>query len=181
MASVAEQLKSKHCAFVNSFVTSAEAEALAESFIDAHSRNLLAYEAPYSAYASYNYPTFLSLLVQKTGVVSKLVGEDVIPTYTYARIYKRGATLLRHTDRPACDISITLNIKQDVKWLISAEAPDGIAISFDLQPGDAMLYYGCDAPHWRESAFAGEEYVQVFMHYVRLNGPRANYYFDREF
>jgi uncharacterized protein YceK len=46
-----------------------------------------------------------------------------LPTYTYARVYTPGAILSRHTDRDACEISITLNLNQDTKWPIWIKKP----------------------------------------------------------
>jgi predicted 2-oxoglutarate/Fe(II)-dependent dioxygenase YbiX len=47
-----------------------------------------------------------------------------------------------------------------------------------LKPGDAMMYRGTIAEHWRDE-YVGEEYVQVFLHYVRSRGECAYTYFDR--
>jgi hypothetical protein len=49
----------------------------------------------------------------------------------------------------------------------------------NLEPGDAMLYLGCVAPHWRNE-FSGKEYCQAFMHYVQSDGPFAWAYFDKQ-
>lgn len=48
-----------------------------------------------------------------------------------------------------------------------------------LAPGDALLYLGCLAEHWRDT-YAGQAYVQVFLHYVLGKGTRARVLFDRE-
>ena len=44
-------------------------------------------------------------------------GMRLLPTYSYLRVYKRGDVLRRHTDRPACEMSVTLNLgsKQRVR------------------------------------------------------------------
>src|SRR5439155_13263578 len=38
--------------------------------------------------------------------VSRLVGFDLAPTYSYTRRYAKGEVLTRHTDRAACEISV---------------------------------------------------------------------------
>src|SRR5438132_8292793 len=43
--------------------------------------------------------------------VSRLVGFDLAPTYSYTRRYARGDVLTRHTDRAACEISVTVSIQ----------------------------------------------------------------------
>lgn len=128
--------------------------------------------------AVYNYMSFVRLLVGKVAEVSKLLGEDVLPTYTYALVYKEGSDLARHRDRPACEISLSINLSQDTDWPMYFQRPDGSEVSLELQIGDAVIYLGCQTDHWREK-FSGSEYTQLFMHYVRSNGPKAWAYFDK--
>jgi hypothetical protein len=134
-------------------------------------------QAPNSS-AVYDHLPFVRLLVEKVPEVSELLGEKVLPTYTYARIYKAGSELLRHRDRPACEVSLTVSLSKDTDWPIYFQRPDGSEACIELQPGDAVMYLGCQADHWREK-FSGNEYTQLFMHYVRSNGPKAWAYFDK--
>jgi len=134
-------------------------------------------EAPQSK-CKYNYKHFLYLLCEKTGDVSKLYGGLVLPTYAYSRWYKDGDSLDRHSDRPSCEISLTINLKKDKDWPIYIETPSGEARAIELEPGDAMMYRGCIAPHWRNTIGDGN-CVQVFLHYVDIDGPNRNYYFDQ--
>ena len=46
-------------------------------------------------------------------VMKEKTGMDLIPTYSYARVYQHGAELKRHKDRPSCEISTTLNLGGD--------------------------------------------------------------------
>ncbi|MHA2403976.1 MAG: 2OG-Fe(II) oxygenase family protein [Candidatus Kariarchaeaceae archaeon] len=134
-------------------------------------------QAPKSS-AVYDYLPALELLANKTPEVSKLIGETVLPTYVYSRIYRNGSILHRHTDRPGCEISMTLHLGSDKPWAIWIETPEGKNRSVNLNPGDAMLYLGCIAPHWRDE-FEGEEYTQFFLHYVRSRGMCSPAYFDK--
>jgi len=134
-------------------------------------------QAPKSS-AVYDYLPALELLANKTPEVSKLIGETVLPTYVYSRIYRNGSILHRHTDRPGCEISLTLHLGSDKPWAIWIETPEGKKRSVNLNPGDAMLYLGCIAPHWRDE-FEGEEYTQFFLHYVRSRGMCGPAYFDK--
>ena len=106
------------------------------------------------------------------------MGERVLPTYCYARVYYKGAILERHTDRPSCEVSVTLNLGSDKEWPIFIRTPEGEEVSVTLGPGDAMLYYGCDAEHWRER-FDGICCNQVFLHYVKSRGENQPFYFDK--
>jgi Rps23 Pro-64 3,4-dihydroxylase Tpa1-like proline 4-hydroxylase len=134
-------------------------------------------QAP-NSFSKYNYVSFLELLCEKTPEISSAIGETVLPTYTYARVYKNGSELLRHTDRDACEISVTLHLHGDSTWPIWIETPSGEQRSVDLNPGDAMIYLGRTAPHWRES-YSGEYYTQVFLHYVKSRGDCSYAYFDK--
>lgn len=126
----------------------------------------------------YNYSSFLELLCEKTLEVSKIIEEPVLPTYCYTRIYKNGDVLKKHVDRDACEISMTLHLDGDLDWEIYVENPSGDEVPVKLESGDALIYFGCDAPHWRNS-FTGNFYSQVFLHYVRSKGERSYTYFDK--
>lgn len=134
-------------------------------------------QAP-NSFSEYNYISFLELLCEKTTEISSIVGETVLPTYTYSRVYKNGSELTYHTDRDACEISLTLHLHGDSTWPIWIETPTGEKRCVDLDPGDAMVYLGKIAPHWRY-AYEGEYYTQVFLHYVRSRGDCAYAYFDK--
>jgi hypothetical protein len=134
-------------------------------------------QAP-NSHSMYDFMPFVRLLIEKVPEVSELLGEKVLPTYTYARVYKEDSELLRHRDRPACEISLTLNLSKDKDWPIYFQRPDGSETSTELEPGDAVLYLGCQADHWRNK-FEGQECVQLFMHYVRSYGTKSWAYFDK--
>ena len=129
--------------------------------------------------SGYGDPTFDGLLEYLRPQVEERSGLTLYPTYSYFRLYKRGDVLKRHRDRPACEISVSLNIGQtpDEPWPIYVERDAG-PFSALLAPGDALLYRGCDCFHWRE-AFQGSRLVQVFLHYVDRNGPHAEQKFDK--
>lgn len=135
-------------------------------------------QAPNSA-AIYNYKPGLELLCEKVHQVSQEIDEPVLPTYCYSRIYRNGSTLKAHTDRPACEVSVTLHLYGDLPWAIWIKTPEGNTRCVTLNPGDAMVYLGCVAEHWRD-IYRGEWYAQMFLHYVRSNGPCAYNYFDKE-
>lgn len=134
-------------------------------------------QAPNSA-SVYNYLPSLELLCEKTKHVSDLIGEFVLPTYTYSRIYKENSVLTKHTDRGSCEISITVHLYGDKPWPIWVENPEGKPRCVVLNSGDALLYLGCVAPHWRDE-YVGKEYAQFFLHYVRSRGAYSELYFDK--
>jgi len=120
-------------------------------------------ENTYSAYSDIAMET---LLLKCQPEMEKVTGLKLYPAYSYARAYKKGDSLKRHTDRFSCEISTTMNLGGD-PWPIYLE-PSGQknkkGVKVDLEPGDMLVYRGCDLEHWREK-FKGKECVQVFLHY----------------
>jgi len=175
------QLEQNNFLFVPNFISQERAQSLQKQFVELEQTGQCSKDnqAPNSP-AIYNFKPFLELLCEKTNEISSLVEETVLPTYTYARVYKNGEILARHKDRPACEISLTVHIGGDADWDIGIEKPSKEEINLTLQQGDAMLYLGCVAEHWRDTPFSGQNYSQVFLHYVRSNGPRAWAYFDKK-
>ena len=135
----------------------------------------------YSHYADIAMETLLQNLQPK---MEEETGLKLTPTYSYARIYKKGDILKRHKDRYSCEVSTTLNLGGD-DWPIYLEPSgetDKEGVKVDMQPGDMLVYKGCDVEHWREE-FTGENCGQVFLHYNDASDPKAeeNKYDTRPF
>lgn len=126
-----------------------------------------------------NWRWFLELLIVKTPFMSEIIGEPMLPTYSYARVYCNQETLKKHKDRPACEISVSVHLDGDNKWPICFTKPNGEEVSVELSSGQAVIYLGCDSIHWRD-AYEGEHYGQVFLHYVKSRGNNWVYYFDNK-
>ena len=125
-----------------------------------------------------NYVSFLELLCEKTPEISSIIEEPVIPTYCYGRIYKEGGTLSNHRDRPSCEISISLHLGGDSLWDFCIESKNREYKCVSLEKGDAILYLGNRAMHYRPGEYCGESYGQVFLHYIKSKGKYFNHYFD---
>ncbi len=141
------------------------------------------------AYSKYSDWVMETLLMYMIPVMKSKTGLDLIPTYSYTRIYEKGNILHRHKDRPSCEISTTVHLGGD-PWpiyldptgadnivsgsetttIVKPGAPKGIQV--DLKVGDMLIYSGCDLEHWRDS-FEGNVCSQVFLHYNHANGPFA--------
>jgi hypothetical protein len=131
------------------------------------------------SFARYDYHWFLELLVHKAHILSELIEEPLLPTYSYSRLYQRGEELHKHKDRHSCEVSITLHLGSDgTKWPIYFTKPNGEVVSYDLKPGQAVVYLGMVSEHWRNK-FKGKEYGQVFLHYVRSRRENWVYCFDK--
>jgi hypothetical protein len=166
---------------VPKFLSKSLAKKIANEYIGfVKEKNILGDEQAPKSPSQYNYIRFLELLCEKTSQVSKILGEKVLPTYAYGRVYKKGEELKRHRDRDACEISLTINLSNGASWPIFFQKPDGAEVSVILNPGDAAMYLGCSSDHWREPYQDNKDLVQVFLHYVRSNGSRAEWVFDQK-
>lgn len=125
------------------------------------------------ALSFYNYLPFVEILCGMTGELNKLMGRAYLPCYVYARRYAQLADLKIHTDRPACETSMTVNFGGDRSWGIWIKDKRGNEVEVIQEPGDALLYQGCTQEHWR-NCFQGFSYTQAFFHYVESRGPNRN-------
>jgi hypothetical protein len=130
-----------------------------------------------NTYSHYGDLAMETLLQEVKPIMEKETNLKLIPTYSYARIYKEGDVLHKHKDRFSCEISTTLNLGGD-KWPIfinenheeGAVSPTGYipskskGIEVNLNPGDMLVYRGNILEHWRDT-FKGKNCGQVFLHY----------------
>ena len=140
-----------------------------------------------NTFSCYADPVMETLLVKVLPVMQQETGLNLIPTYSYARLYKKGDELKKHKDRPSCEISTTINLGGDPwpifidgtgadsviderKSILKPNAPLGTKVLLDV--GDMLVYSGCELEHWREP-FEGNTCGQVFLHYNHVNGPFA--------
>ena len=141
-------------------------------------------------YSHYSDIVMETLLQQLKPQMEEYTGLELVETYSYARIYKKGDILHRHKDRLSCEISTTLNLGGPI-WPIYLE-PDstkGIikkdhyvpsnsaGVEVILYPGDMLIYRGCDLEHWRETCDA-DDCAQVFLHY---NDASSNHAYSNKF
>ena len=137
-----------------------------------------------NTYSHYSDIAMETLLQQVKPTMEKHTGLKLSETYSYARIYKNGDVLSRHKDRYSCEISTTLNLGGEL-WPIYLD-PTGntgrAGIEINLEPGDMLIYSGCDLEHWREE-FKGKDCGQVFLHYNKSSSKKAkeNLYDKRPF
>jgi alkylated DNA repair dioxygenase AlkB len=135
-------------------------------------------DAPHTP-ASYADPMMDMLLANLTPQMEQATGLRLYPTFSFYRVYQRGDRLARHTDRPACEIALSVNLgyRGEHPWPIWVEGAGGAA-SILLEPGDAVLYRGMECPHWRDP-LEGEYALQAFLFWVDQDGPHAEWKFDK--
>jgi hypothetical protein len=117
---------------------------------------------------------FDTVLERLWPTMESIVGEELLPTYAFSRLYTNGNILEKHIDRPACEVSVTIQLGRShhYSWPIYVGND-----RYDLAEGDGVLYHGCDVGHWREKCDGPPGYYsgQLFLHYVRKNGEHSNH------
>ena len=140
-----------------------------------------------NVYSEYGDHVMETLLMKVLPIMKEETGLDLVPTYSFTRVYEKGSILKRHKDRPSCEISTTLHLGGD-PWAIyidgtgadtvldeyknkhKPDAPKGTKVLLEI--GDMLVYSGCELEHWREP-FEGNICGQVFLHYNHVSGPFA--------
>ena len=143
-----------------------------------------------NTFSKYGDPVLDTLLMKLLPVMRKLTGLNLIPCYSYVRLYKMGDELVRHLDRESCETSYTLLLGGD-PWEIFLDptGKSGVKKAIDphtvilkknpnkgravlLKPGDMLVYGGRAIEHWREP-FKGEIHAAAFGHYNDQDGPEG--------
>ena len=130
-----------------------------------------------------------------TPIMSQLVGRDLLPSYTYFRIYLKGDICRVHSDRPSSEfgLSMTLEYSDDQIWdlQLGKERIDSLyPLSYDfgtmdyasieMGVGDAVLYQGSHYAHGRMQPNPNAWSAHLFLFFVDRNGPYSKHAFDEK-
>lgn len=141
--------------------------------------------------ARYWHPQYRSIHCGIRLKLEKIIGRKLYNTYYYDRFYFAGQELVKHADRDACEISVSVHISTNIEecWPFKIKTVGGKERSLCLEPGDGLLYKGCERPHWRDPLPSRHKggilgrwkrrnddtyYHQIFFHYVLADGQRAH-------
>ena len=129
-----------------------------------------------------------------TPTAADVAGCELMPTYAYFRAYQQGDVCLVHSDRHACEhsLSLTLHLADDRPWALCVEhrrieQPEAIERDFGeqaftplpMRTGDAVMYRGVEHRHGRLEPNPNTWSAHLFLHWVDANGPHADHAFDR--
>ena len=159
--------------------------------------------------ARYWHPQYRQIHTNIRLKIEKIIGRKLYNTYYYDRFYNPGQKLRKHVDREACEISVSVHIGTNIKgegakWPFWIKTPDtydetdeviierGAIAGIIMEPGDGVIYKGCERPHWREplplqykkgllgkkERIEGLYYHQIFFHYVLADGQRWEFAWD---
>src|SRR5262250_1562149 len=85
-----------------------------------------------------------ALLLELRPKIEAISGCRLVPTYSYARLYFHGDTMIRHQDRLSCEVSVSIHVGRDggdgSLWF----QPDS---KIEMEPGDGAVYLGHEMGH----------------------------------
>lgn len=130
----------------------------------------------------YGDPFCETILLSACKKLSEKININLLPTYSYTRIYSRGDELKIHRDRPECEISATISLgrpqqEEPSPIFFSKKQNEEDTVELILEEGDLCIYKGTEMYHWRKP-FTQSWYLQTFIHYVNSEGPYKNNIFD---
>jgi len=117
-------------------------------------------------FVRHNEPVFRFFHHNLAATVSSLAAEAYRPSFCYLSSYRRGAVLAPHTDRAQCELTISCLIDQPagLRWPLRMER-GGEGEELILEPGDMVVYRGCELIHSRP-ALDAEFSTSLLFHYV---------------
>ena len=158
---------------IKNFLDEKELEILFPYCKDRHYNNLTNFDMLQNNNGNtffYKDPLIQTFLTRNKKLIEEQTSLELLETYSFWRCYTYGAELKKHKDRPSCEISATVFVASDKdKWPIFMGGTE-----VNLNPGDAVIYKGCDIEHWRET-FEGDYHIQFFLHYVDKYGKYKDY------
>lgn len=153
---------------------------------------------PSYEFHSSQFPTAFGFHWGLTSKLCDVTGKRLAPSYCFFRAYQRGDRCTVHSDRPACDhsMSLALGYSDGAVWpievgarFLTVEEANKIQIADDfgaepfasvkLDPGDALVYKGVNHRHGRVTPNPNRWSAHLFLHWVDLDGPFAEWAFDK--
>lgn len=133
-----------------------------------------------SNYFYYADPLIETVLLRCKDHIETVVCKELLPTYSYSRIYQPGEALRPHIDRDSCEYSVTVSVaykgeNSPLYMHYKYNEPS----KFLLEPGDGVVYKGREAIHWRQPLKKEQLVIQFMLHYVDKNGEFSNLLFDK--
>jgi hypothetical protein len=122
-------------------------------------------------FIAYDEPVTKYVHHQLARTISDIAQRRVVPSYNYLAFYQGGATLDPHTDREACEYTVSLCIDATPDphthgaWPLQLQTPEG-SVSVTLGIGDALLFRGRILTHWRDQLAAGYTSSSILFHFV---------------
>ena len=144
---------------------------------------------------SQEYPRLGAFLWGLTPRVAQIAGCDLLPSYAYFRVYQQGDICKVHSDRLACEhsLSLTVELADNVPWALAvgqqerteptttaeADFGDEDFVALSMLAGDAVAYRGVNHRHGRLDPNPNRWSAHLFLHWVDAAGRFVDHAFDR--
>jgi hypothetical protein len=145
----------------------------------------------FGRFVVHNHPFFTELQKKTIDLVSEAAGEPVEASYNFVSLYKKVGVCPVHLDTPEAKWTLDLCIEQSAPWPIHVSQvvpwPEGLTLkeddwqgaikaspdyeftSYNLEPGEALIFSGSSQWHYRDPVQRdGKEHFcsLVFFHFV---------------
>jgi hypothetical protein len=144
----------------------------------------------FGRFVVHNHPFFTELQKRTIDFVSDAAGEPVEASYNFVSLYKKLGVCAVHLDAPQAKWTLDLCVEQSAPWPIHIsqvvpwpeglilkdnwesaikESPDYEFTSYNLEPGEAVIFSGSSQWHYRDPLqLDGKEHFcsLVFFHFV---------------
>ncbi len=143
---------------------------------------------------SHQYPPMRTLLWGLTPRIAQATARTLMPTYAYFRLYRGGDICRVHTDRPACEhsVSLTLAYGEGRPWplavgtdrvnvptpTVTEDFGGETFVAVAMAPGDGVLYQGVHHRHGRPTPNPNSWSAHLFLHWVERGGRYGEQAFD---
>lgn len=137
-----------------------------------------------NVHREYADPLMELFLERLKPTVEKATGLELWPTLSFYYTYSKNQQLMKHKDRPSCEIVAGLCLGADqtfqekqITWPLMID-DQGKETAIHLSPGDLVIFKGYETTHWREP-FEGDWFVSAIFAYVDKNGPLSFLKYDQ--
>ena len=153
------------------------------------------------AYSRGNHPQYKQIFNGIRKKLQTVLDAKLYGSFYYDRFYFEGQKLNKYIDQDSAEIIVRMNISNNLEepWPVHLKTPDtytdkqksailvpGEEKKIDLEPGDALIYKGCERPVWRDvipqnknnrKLFGKKKeyyYHEIAFNFVLANGIRSH-------
>jgi hypothetical protein len=126
----------------------------------------------------YADPVAEQMLSAKASYLGDLLHLDLVPSYSYLRLYRPGDRLPAHRDRPACEITVSTSLAADPQWPLQILVGAHV-VEYCPPPRGAVVFRGHELLHWRDALSGERPIAHVLFHYVQRHGLCRSWAYDR--
>ena len=153
------------------------------------------------SYTRISYPQYQKIYTELRKKLEGIIGRKLSKTFYYDRFWFSGNQLKKHLGPAQGEIMVVISISTNLKrpWPFVIKTRDqytdknktailvpGTESAINLEPGDGIIFKGCERPHWRDTfpepkkRWFSKKEKEVFYHhditfqYVITDGQRSH-------